>query len=76
MQFGDLWLLRGMHYWLLAGLSQPNKQILNFLLLVNHTATGMDNHHGYVLSCTAFLPLLPDVMGKGSGNLLCSDVWL
>lgn len=76
MRFGDLWLLRGMYGWLLAGLAQPNEQILNFLLLASHTATGMDNHCGYVLSCNACLPLLSDVMGKGSGNLLYSDVWL
>lgn len=76
LQFGDLWLLGGMYCWLLAGLSQPNEQILNCLLLASHTATGMDNHHGYILSCSAFLSLLPEVMGKGSGNLLCSDVWL
>lgn len=61
---------------LAAGLSLPNGQILNFLLLVSHTATGMDNHHGCILSCNAFLPLLPGVMGKGSGNLLYSRVWL
>ena len=34
----------------------------------------MDNHCGYVLICSAFLSLVPDVVGKGGGNLLFSGV--